>query len=105
MNQSEETIQTISRIFKLLGDPTRVRILLLLDQYGPLNVGTIAEKLHMAQSAISHQLKLLRDNHLLKNRKDGKIVYYQLDDNHVKQILEMTVQHVSHRRGDDSESH
>lgn len=101
MNQCEETIQKVSRIFKLLGDPTRVRILLLLDKAGSLNVGTIAEKLNMAQSAISHQLKLLRDNHLLKNRKEGKVVYYQLDDDHVKQILEMTFKHASHKSEDD----
>lgn len=86
----------ISQIFKLIGDQTRVRILLLLKDEGELNVTTIANRLEMAQSAISHQLKLLREGHLIKNRKVGKVVFYQLDDDHVVQLLEMTKEHVAH---------
>lgn len=92
-----EVAVQMSRLFKMLGDPTRIRILLLLKEEGEMNVTSITNSLSMKQSAISHQLKLLRDHHLIKNRKEGKVVYYQLDDDHVSQVLEMTLEHLAHK--------
>ncbi|MFQ5815185.1 MAG: ArsR/SmtB family transcription factor [Candidatus Hydrothermarchaeaceae archaeon] len=82
----------LSEVFKVLGDPTRVKILhTLLEE--ELCVCDIASLLGMTNSAISHQLRLLRINKLVKFRKEGKMVYYSLDDEHVKKLLEMGVEH------------
>ncbi|MGY3749516.1 ArsR/SmtB family transcription factor [Vagococcus acidifermentans] len=92
---TEEDVYQVSQFFKTLSEPTRLNILLALST-GELNVGAIAEQLHMEQSAISHQLKLLRLNHLVKSRKEGKTVFYSLDDQHVVDILSKTFHHLSH---------
>ncbi len=83
---------TLSEIFKALGDPTRVKILYTLME-NELCVCDIATLLEMTVSAISHQLRLLRNLKLVKFRKEGKMVYYSLDDEHVKKLLEMGVEH------------
>ncbi|WP_159721352.1 ArsR/SmtB family transcription factor [Enterococcus sp. CSURQ0835] len=95
MSDHAAEIQTVSQLFKILGDPTRLRILLFLEK-GERNVSAISEALTMEQSAVSHQLKLLRDNRLVKARRDGKAMLYSLDDHHVLDILEQTFEHVSH---------
>ena len=83
----------LADIFKMLGDVTRVRILkaLFLEE---LCVCDIAAVLEMTQSAVSHQLRLLRGARLVKYRKDGKAVYYSLDDDHVKTLFEQGLEHV-----------
>ncbi|MHC5374833.1 ArsR/SmtB family transcription factor [Enterococcus sp. LJL120] len=91
-----QEIKAVSQIFKVLSDPNRLKILLLLKD-GEKNVSTLIENLGMEQSAVSHQLKLLRENKIVKSRKEGKIVFYSLDDNHILDILEQTFQHVEHR--------
>lgn len=91
----EEDIQKVSKFFKNISDPTRLRILLALSNE-EMNVSTITQKLEMEQSAISHQLKLLRENHLVKSRKEGKTVVYSLDDQHVVDILTETFVHMNH---------
>lgn len=88
-------IQKVSKFFKNISDPTRLRILLALSNE-EMNVSTITQKLEMEQSAISHQLKLLRENHLVKSRKEGKTVVYSLDDQHVMDILTETFIHMKH---------
>lgn len=95
MSTRETEIQAVSQLFKVLSDPTRLRILLYLKQ-GERNVSSISENLAMEQSAVSHQLKLLRDNRLVKARQDGKAMLYSLDDHHVLDILDQTFRHVSH---------
>ena len=90
-----EEIQQVSQLYKVLSDPTRLRILLLLKK-GELNVTTIAAELVMEQSAVSHQLKLLRQNRVVKSRRQGKTIYYSLDDEHVIDILNQTLEHISH---------
>ncbi|MTD38762.1 metalloregulator ArsR/SmtB family transcription factor [Erwinia sp. CPCC 100877] len=95
MKDTEE-IQKVSQLYKVLSDPTRLRILLLLKQ-GELNVTTIGTMLSMEQSAVSHQLKLLRDNHVVRSRREGKTIYYILDDHHVIDILTQTFEHVKHQ--------
>ncbi|HIZ52759.1 ArsR/SmtB family transcription factor [Enterococcus eurekensis] len=90
-----QEMDQISRIFKLLSDKTRLKILLALEQ-GERNVTSIAESVHMEQSAVSHQLKMLKDNRMVRSRKEGKTVFYQLDDDHVFDILEQTLEHIRH---------
>lgn len=94
MDQETE-ITHVSRLFKVLADKTRLKILLALKT-GELNVTTISEVVAMEQSAVSHQLKLLRDNRVVKSRREGKTVLYSLDDHHVLDILEQTFEHIHH---------
>ncbi len=88
-------IEKVSRMYKVLGDKNRLRILLFL-QSGEKNVTAIANHVEMEQSAVSHQLKLLRDNKIVAARRDGKIIYYALADHHVLDILQQTFEHVLH---------
>lgn len=90
---SEEELYDLAELFKVFGDTTRIRILYELFG-GELCVGDIAEKLSMTQSAISHQLRVLKANRLVRFRRDGKTVYYALDDDHVRDIIEKGVEHV-----------
>lgn len=90
-----QEIEKVSRIFKLLSDATRLKILLTLEQ-GERNVTSIAEVVQMEQSAVSHQLKLLKDNRMVNARREGKTVFYRLDDQHVFDILEETLEHTRH---------
>lgn len=92
---SPETITDISALFKILGDPTRVKIVWALELH-ELCVCDIAATLNMTKSAISHQLALLRKNNIVKTRREGKQVFYSLDDEHVTAIIEMAKTHVCH---------
>ncbi|MBQ1545268.1 MAG: helix-turn-helix transcriptional regulator [Clostridia bacterium] len=91
---NDEVLTDLADLFKLFSDSTRIRILYLLLLEKELMVGDIAEKLNMTQSAISHQLRLLKQSKLVKNRRDGKAVYYSLDDEHVTSILAMGKEHI-----------
>ena len=91
------TIEKVSQLYKALSDPTRLKILVSLAK-GEANVTELVQILEMEQSAVSHQLKLLRLQHLVKSRKLGKSVYYSLDDAHVLDILEQTITHISHSK-------
>ncbi|WP_071130852.1 ArsR/SmtB family transcription factor [Enterococcus timonensis] len=82
-------------MYKVLGDKTRLKILLFLKS-GEKNVTTIAQEVAMEQSAVSHQLKLLRDNKIVISRREGKVIYYALADHHVMDILNQTFEHVLH---------
>ncbi len=90
-------LNKISDFFKIVGDYTRLRILYALLN-SEMCVGDIANLLNMTKSSISHQLKELKDRGLIKNRKVGKEVYYSLDDDHVKEVLEVARKHIVHRR-------
>lgn len=82
-------------LFKALGDATRVRLIYaLLDR--ELCVHDLSELLDMGQSAVSHQLRYLRNMRIVKRRKAGKTVYYSLDDSHIEQIFVQTLQHLEH---------
>ncbi|MCI1903521.1 metalloregulator ArsR/SmtB family transcription factor [Enterococcus hirae] len=100
MNTSEDSIQKVSRLFKVLSDPTRIRILALLEEQEE-NVTAIANRLDMEQSAVSHQLKLLRDAQVVKSRRVGKEIFYSLDDQHVVDILSETFDHIAHSHSTD----
>lgn len=96
-----EFVYDVADFFKVFGDSTRIKILHLLLLSEELCVGDIAEKLVMTQSAVSHQLRVLRQNNLVKNRKDGKTVYYSLDDSHVRIVIEQGFGHIKHKKGYD----
>lgn len=89
----EETLLNLAELFKVFGDPTRIRILYALSA-GELCVCDIASVLNMSQSAISHQLRVLKQISLVKFRREGKTVYYSLADSHVETILKQGLEHV-----------
>ncbi len=92
--QDLDTLFSLAELFKVFGDTTRIRIICaLLDN--ELCVCDIAEILGMGQSAISHQLRLLRNTHLVRVRRDGKSSFYSLDDEHVRLIFEQGLNHVT----------
>ncbi len=93
---AEKFVQPMADTFKVLGDPTRIRILALLAENESC-VTNIAETLEMTQSAISHQLRLLRHAGLVKFTKTGKEVIYSLDDNHVLTLFAQALDHIKHR--------
>lgn len=87
------TLYDLSDFFKIFGDSTRMSILFAIDGE-PLCVCDIAELLGMTKSAVSHQLKILRQSDLIKYRKSGKNVYYTLADDHVRDIIEKALEHI-----------
>lgn len=93
----DRNLQRLAAIFKVLGEPTRLRILRVLLQ-GERCVCDIAEDIHMEQSAVSHQLRVLRQAHVVDFRKEGKVAWYFLDDEHVVTLLEQGMAHVAHKR-------
>ena len=91
---SQQYIHPLADVFKVLGDPTRLRILrVLMNQ--EVCVRDIADELGMGQSAVSHQLRILRDARLVQFRRDGKTVYYSLADAHVFTLLDVGLEHVA----------
>lgn len=89
----DEELFELAELFKLFGDSTRIRILYLLFE-SEMCVCDIAQLLHMTQSAISHQLALLKKSKLVKNRREGKTVFYSLADGHVRAIINQGMEHV-----------
>lgn len=89
----EELLYDLADLFKVFGDSTRIRILWALDA-AEMCVCDIAYLLNMTQSAISHQLRVLKQAKLVKNRREGKTIYYSLDDDHIKQIFTMGLVHI-----------
>lgn len=90
---AEESLYDLAELFKVFGDSTRVRILWALDE-SEMCVCDIAALLSATQSAISHQLRYLKQAKLVRNRREGKTVFYSLADDHVKQILDQGLDHV-----------
>lgn len=90
----EDVLFDLADFFKLFGDSTRVKILYALSQ-SELCVGDIAELLSMTQSAISHQLRVLKQSKLVKGRREGKIILYSLADSHVTTILNQGIEHIA----------
>ncbi|HHT67783.1 MAG TPA: helix-turn-helix transcriptional regulator [Firmicutes bacterium] len=89
----EEALFNLAEFFKVFGDTTRIRILYALFQ-SEMCVCDIAHLLGMTQSAISHQLRVLKGAKLVRNRKEGRVVYYSLDDDHIKAIFDQGYQHI-----------
>lgn len=92
----ETTMFRLSETFKVLGDPTRAKILFALSQE-ELCVCDIANLLGTTKSAVSHQLRILRNMRLVKYRKDGKIAFYSLDDRHIKNLFDEGLRHVEEK--------
>lgn len=92
----DDDARQIAETFKILGDATRVKILHALSGR-ELCVCDIAAVVAMGQSAVSHQLRLLRGARLVKHRRDGKMVWYSLDDEHISLLLTQGIAHISHR--------
>ncbi|SRR6056297_1040330 len=90
---SDDVVYELSETFKVLGDPTRIKILHALNEK-ELCVCDLSELLDMSSSAISHQLRVLRNNKLVKHRKEGRSVYYSLDDEHVMCLFGQGLSHV-----------
>jgi ArsR family transcriptional regulator, lead/cadmium/zinc/bismuth-responsive transcriptional repressor len=88
-----EAVEGLAETFSALGDPTRVRMLDALS-HGELCVCDLAAVLGLSQSAVSHQLRLLRSIRLVRPRRDGRVVFYSLDDQHIMSIFKQTLQHV-----------
>ena len=90
----KETLAHIAELFKGFADTTRVHILCLLLTQEEMCVTDITERTEVSQSAISHQLRLLKQMHLIKSRREGKNMHYSLADDHVRTILQMGLEHV-----------
>jgi DNA-binding transcriptional ArsR family regulator len=90
------TAEEMAQLFKALGDPTRIKMIYALAQK-ELCVHDLSYVLDMGQSAVSHQLRYLRNLRIVKRRKVGKTVYYSLEDEHVEQIFLQTFQHITHK--------
>jgi ArsR family transcriptional regulator len=91
----ENTSSHLADLFSALSDPTRLRIISVLLER-EMNVGDIAGQLGMSESAVSHQLRGLRQLRLLRSRKEGRQVYYALDDDHVARLYRLGLEHVEH---------
>ena len=93
MMPPDELLYDLADLFKIFGDTTRIKILYALSE-AEMCVGDIAELLGLTQTAVSHQLRVLKSNKLVKFRKEGKMVYYSLSDDHVTGIINMGMDHV-----------
>ncbi|MEE1236448.1 MAG: metalloregulator ArsR/SmtB family transcription factor [Turicibacter sp.] len=93
---SDDDLLKLSDLYKAMGDLTRIRIISALV-HSEMCVCDLAALLEMTQSAISHQLRVLRQTHLVSYRKEGKVVYYSLDDDHIKMLYEQGLVHVLHQ--------
>jgi ArsR family transcriptional regulator, zinc-responsive transcriptional repressor len=91
----EQTVENAAAIFKTLSDPTRIRLLYLLSEE-ECSVNHISDVLGMSQSAISHQLRVLRNMRLVKFRREGHYLYYSCDDEHVIRLLQLAIEHSEH---------
>ena len=89
----DEMLYDLAELYKVFGDTTRIRILYALLE-SELCVNDMAVLLNMSQTAVSHQLRVLKNNKLVKFRKEGKIVFYSLSDDHVRSIIEIGMEHV-----------
>lgn len=89
----QERLYDLAELFKVFGDSTRIRILCVLFE-AEMCVCDIAALLEMTQSAISHQLRVLKNAKLVKNRRDGKTIYYSLADDHVRTIFDQGMEHI-----------
>lgn len=91
---NDATLEGLSETFKVLGDVTRLKICLALSRQ-ELCVGDIATMLGLTDSAVSHQLRQMKRMRLVRYRKEGKMIFYMLDDEHIEQLIKLGVKHVS----------
>lgn len=96
-NVNETELYDLAELFKIFGDSTRIRILFTLFNNDEVSVGELAESLNMTISAISHQLRILKHNKLVKSHREGKLSLYSLDDEHVRTIIGCGMEHIEER--------
>lgn len=97
----EKELGNLTTLFKILGDSTRTKILWILDHH-EMCVCDIANVLNMTKSSISHQLAILREAGIVRFRRNGKEVYYTLDDEHISRLYEIGLEHINHKlKGED----
>ena len=97
----ERELENLTTLFKILGDSTRTKILWILDHH-EMCVCDIANVLNMTKSSISHQLAILREAGIVRFRRNGKEVYYTLDDEHISRLYEIGLEHINHKlKGED----
>ena len=89
----DENLYDLAELFKVFGDTTRIKILYALFE-AELCVGDIAQLLNLTQTAVSHQLRILKTNKLVKFRREGKVVFYSLSDDHVRGIIDQGIEHI-----------
>lgn len=99
---SEEMNYDLADFFKIFGDSTRIKILYALYQ-SEMCVNDLVKELGMTQSAISHQLRVLRQNDIVKFKRDGQSAIYSLDDDHVEALLAKGIEHIKHKNGYEEE--
>ena len=92
----------LADMFRLLGDPTRVRILFALLEAGELCVCDIAAVVETTETKVSQAMRLLRSAGVVRNRRDGRNIFYRLDDAHVRMLLDLSREHLAHSQGDSS---
>ncbi len=91
----QQTAEYVAELFRALSDPSRVRIVAALAE-GELHVGALAERVGISESAVSHHLRGLRQLRLVRARKEGRQVYYRLDDDHIEDLYRRGLDHVLH---------
>lgn len=96
---AQSTFDSLACFYKILGDSTRCKIIFALLQ-SEMCVCDLANVLSMTKSAVSHQLGKMRNSGVVRCRREGKEVYYSLDDEHIAEIFTVTVEHISHRKGE-----
>jgi DNA-binding transcriptional ArsR family regulator len=89
-------VTRLAEMFKMLGDPTRTRLLCALLEAGELCVNDLAETVGVPESSVSHALRLLRTAGIVRNRRDGRMIFYALDDAHVRMLIDLSLQHLRH---------
>ena len=95
---SDEALRLADQ-FKLLADPTRMRLLYALLEAGELCVCDLAETVGVPESSVSHALRLLRTSGIVRNRRAGRVIYYSLEDSHVRLLLDLSLEHLRHGDG------
>ena len=85
--------------FKLLGEPNRVRILYALLEAGELGVCDLAATVDVSETTVSHAMRLLKAAGIVRNRRDGRMIYYRLDDAHIRMLLDLSREHLAHNEG------
>jgi DNA-binding transcriptional ArsR family regulator len=98
---SPDEAASLAERFRLLADPGRVRMIYALLEAGEMCVGDLAAAVEVSESATSHQLRQLRLAGLVRSRKDGRTVYYRVDDNHVRLLLDVAIEHYLHGHDGD----
>jgi DNA-binding transcriptional ArsR family regulator len=93
---AEQSVDELAEIFKILGDPTRLRLLAALTDGGEMCVHELCARLGMSQTAVSHQLRTLREARLVRPRRAGREIFYALDDEHVVALLQAGLRHAGH---------